>query len=423
MTHQTTQCRAAQVDVETLVKRAEAKLATSTYSRRSRRRYHTVWNYLAQYAKKHQNDGIYSDKLAAEFFIAYQPKQHEILNSNNSWRQHLSHCLRVLRHFERTGHIIRPRSDTRSIELSQGMRTILSRFERHCSDELYLSHTSVRVRMHEVTMFVHSLEAERSIASLTQIQPHHLSDFIVTCGHYSRKTVSTMVSSIRCFLKFLLKEGILYKDLSESLPTVRVPARAGVPSVWDPALIKRLLNAVDRSSPRGKRDYAILMLAARLGLRVGDIRALTLGDIHWDTATLEICQAKTRTPLSLPLSEGVGEALIDYLRAGRPETPCREVFVQARPPFLPFSTNARFYEIVTYWKDLAGIHFRTPQRQGLHSLRHSLATQLLQQGTPINVISDVLGHRSVNSTLIYAKTAVEALREAALPVEEACDDQ
>jgi integrase len=277
--------------------------------------------------------------------------------------------------------------------------------------------------MHEVTMFVHFLENKQSIADLAQIQPQHLSDYITTCGHYSRKTVSTIVSSMRAFIKFLLKEGILHSDLSVSLPTVRVPARADIPSVWDPKLVTQLLDAVDRSSPRGKRDYAILLLAARLGIRVGDIRTLTLDNIHWDKATLDICQAKTRTPLSLPLTEDVGEALIDYLRAGRPETPCREVFVQARPPYLPFSSNTRFYEIVTYWKNLAGIHFRTPQRQGLHSLRHSLATQLLRQGTPINVISDVLGHSSVNSTLIYAKTDVEALREAALPVEEACDGQ
>ena len=423
MTQQNNPSNAAPVNVETLVNRAEAKLATSTYSRRSRRRYHTVWHHFVHFAKEHQSDDKYSDKLTAEFFIAYRPKPHEILNSSNSWRQHLNHCLRVLRHFEQTGHIIRPRSDTRWIDVSQGMRAILKRFKHHCSDECYLSHTSVRVRMHEVTMFVHYLEAKRSIDDLAQIQPQHLSDYIATCGHYSRKTVSTIVSSMRAFLKFLLKEGILHSDLYASLPTVRVPARADVPSVWDPKLVTQLLDAVDRSSPRGKRDYAILLLAARLGLRVGDIRALTLDDIHWDKATLDICQAKTRTPLSLPLIADVGEALIDYLRAGRPETPCREVFVQARPPYLPFSSNTRFYEIVTYWKDLAGIHFRTPQRQGLHSLRHSLATQLLQQGTPINVISEVLGHSSVNSTLIYAKTDVEALRDAALPVEEACDGQ
>ena len=114
------------------------------------------------------------------------------------------------------------------------------------------------------------------------------------------------------------------------------PGMPRIPSVWDHELVVRLLGAVDRSSAKGKRDYAILLLACRLGLRAGDIRTLKLDQLHWEDSPIEITQSKTGTPLSLPLTDEVGEALIDYLRSGRPQTAHREVFLKVNPPFDPF---------------------------------------------------------------------------------------
>jgi integrase len=213
--------------------------------------------------------------------------------------------------------------------------------------------------------------------------------------------------------------GIISKDLSLDLPKIRVPQQAHIPSVWDPELIAKLLGAVDRTSARGKRDYAILLLACRLGFRAGDIRMLKLDDINWEDSRIEIRQSKTKSPLSLPLTEEVGQALIDYLRSGRPKTTDRHVFLKLRPPFEPFpSDRNNLYNIITQWRRLAGITFPTGQRRGLHSLRHSLATQLLQQGTSFQTISDILGHATLESTRIYAKADVEALRSVALDPEE-----
>ncbi len=223
---------------------------------------------------------------------------------------------------------------------------------------------------------------------------------------------------MRGFLQFLLLRGILQRDLSHVLPKIRIPRDATIPSVWDPELLVRLLKVVDRSSPKGKRDYAILLLACRLGLRLGDIRTLTLDNLNWEAATIEITQSKTLAPLCLPLTEEVGESLIDYLKSGRPPTDQREVFLTLTPPFLPFSETDNLHRIVKHWKDLAGIHFRTKQRHGLHSLRHTLATQLLREQTPFHVIAEILGHATTASTLIYAKADVEALRTAALNTEE-----
>jgi integrase len=188
--------------------------------------------------------------------------------------------------------------------------------------------------------------------------------------------------------------------------------------VWEPELVERLLKVVERSSPRGKRDYAILLLACRLGLRLGDIRTLRLDDLKWDTAAIEITQSKTGAPLCLPMTEELGQALIDYLKSGRPQTAHRELFLRAQPPFTPFAEDGHFYYIVKYWRELAGIRFRSNQHCGLHSLRHTLATQLLREHTPMHVISEILGHATTASTMIYAKADVESLRAAALNTEE-----
>jgi len=240
----------------------------------------------------------------------------------------------------------------------------------------------------------------------------------VSCrDHLNPKTVAVIVSDVRSFLRFLTMRGILQKDLSTELPKIRVPRDATIPSVWGQELLVRLLGAVDRSSPKGKRDYAILLLACRLGLRAGDIRTLRLDDLRWEDSTIEITQAKTCTPLTQPLTNEVGEALIDYLKSGRPQTTHREVFLKVKPPFEPFTGN-NLHHIVTYWRLLSGITFRSSQKRGIHSLRHTLATRLLEKGTPLTTIAEILGHTSLESTRIYAKADVEALRGVALDPEE-----
>ena len=245
-----------------------------------------------------------------------------------------------------------------------------------------------------------------------------MSEFVSCREHLKPKTVARIVSDVRSFLRFLTMRGILQKDLSAELPEIRVARDATIPSVWDQELIVRLLGAVDRSSAKGKRDYAILLLACRLGLRAGDIRTLKLDNLRWAESTIEITQAKTSTPLTLPLTSEVGEALIDYLKSGRPQTTHRDVFLKVSPPFDPFKENNNLHHIVTYWRRLAGITFRSSQKRGLHSLRHTLATRLLEKGTPLPTIAEILGHTSLESTRIYAKADVEALRDVALDPEE-----
>jgi site-specific recombinase XerD len=403
--------------LDRLVARASNRLEKLRYSRRSLRRYRTVWRHLVVFSH-HLNSGEeYSEDLVARFSDAYRMRNGECLKPSERWRRHVVFGLKVLGDFAREGSFERPRIDKQSIQVPVPMKKPLREYEQYCRDRRYLRPATLHVRMHEIVVFADFLRS-RNITSLDQMQPADVSAFVTSRHRLKRKTVSRIVSDVRSFLQFLLLRGILQRDLSHVLPKIRVPRDATIPSVWDPELVAKLLKVVDRSSPKGKRDYAILLLAYRLGLRSADIRALRLDDLKWEAATLEITQSKTLAPLCLPLTEEVGEALIDYLKSGRPHTNHREVFLKLKPPFVPFSDNNHLYHIVTYWRQLAGVHFRTPQRHGLHSLRHTLATRLLREQTPVHVISEILGHATTASTLIYAKTDVEALRSAALDPEE-----
>jgi integrase len=260
------------------------------------------------------------------------------------------------------------------------------------------------------------------VQTLSQLSAEDICAFLSSQSHLKPITVARVISDLRSFLRFLTMRGITHRDFSAGLPKVRVQRDAQIPSVWPPELIEKLLQAVDRSSPRGKRDYAILLLACRLGLRVGDIRTLQLDDLNWSESRITITQSKTHAPLYLPLTEDVGQALIDYLKSGRPETGRREVFLKLQSPIGPFAQNNNLHQIVAYWRRLAGIFFQSPRRCGLHSLRHSLATRLLREGRPLETISSIMGHETSESTRIYAKADVEGLRSAALDPEEVAHD-
>lgn len=412
-----TQSNFLSTDLDQLIELAIEQLKSLGYSRRSLLRYSTAWRHFVEFTGQKYKSGKYSEELAAQFVETILLKDNKPVKNLTGWQAHITFSMKVLGNFVRSGHIERPKTYIKNIPVSSELKRTLKDYEHYCKDRLHLRATSMDLRLKEIIRFLEFLDA-RSIRSFKQVQPIDLSEFIVSKNYMKPKTVSRIVSDLRSFLKFLLLRGSLIKDLSECLPKIRVPQNATIPSAWDKKLILKLLGSIDRSSPKGKRDYAILILASHLGLRVGDIRQLTLDNLKWDTETIEIIQSKTETPLSLPLTKEVGEALIDYLKLGRPVSKNREIFLTLLPPFEPFSENNHLHYIVKYWRELAGIQFRTKQHQGLHSLRHTLATRLLQKETPFHIISEILGHASSKTTMIYAKADVESLRGVALDSDE-----
>jgi site-specific recombinase XerD len=408
---------ASNLPLDRLVAHALGELEKLRYSGRSLRRYRTVWEHLVRFAREMNLGDEYSEHLATRFVDAHRLQDDEHSTASEEWRRHVAFLVKVLGDFARDGRVEHARVDISRLQVPALMKKPLCDYEQYCRERRHLRASTLQGRMRTIAIFLDDLRS-RNVTTLDRLQPTDIAAFVASRRRLCSRSMSRTVSDVRCFLRFLLLRGILQRDLSQVLPTVRVPRDGAIPSVWDLGLVERLLQVVDRSSPRGKRDYAILLLASRLGLRLGDIRTLRLDELKWDTAAIEITQSKTGAPLCLPMTEEVGEALIDYLKSGRPQTAHRELFLRAQPPFTPFAGDGHFYQIVKYWRELAGIRFPGKQHAGLHSLRHTLATKLLREHTPMHVISEILGHATTAATMIYAKADVESLRGAALDTEE-----
>lgn len=396
---------------------AAHELLMRSYTIRTVNRYKRVWERLTEFAHAQDCANEYSRDLALRFEQAYGIRDGEQLKKGERWRRHLVFGIKILDDFARTGTIARFSVETTGLRIPMEMHKPLREYEQYARERRHLRRSTLADRMHCIAVFLDFLRS-RGVDSLDRLRADDISAFIQSRSVWKPKTVSREASHLGQFFQFLFMRDIVPRDFSIALPAIRLAKLATVPSVWEPELVARLLGAVDRSSPKGKRDYAILLIAARLGLRLGDIKSLRLDDLHWSSATIEIEQGKSGAPLVLPLSEEVGAALIDYLRDGRPAVTHRQVFLTLTPPFDPFCERDHLYRVVSHWRRLADIEFRTKQRQGLHSLRHTLATRLLRAETPFHVISAVLGHASPATTFIYAKADVETLRTAALNPEE-----
>jgi len=291
--------------LERLVTDALGEIERLGYSRRSRNRYRAIWEHLIEFSDRKELGDELSGGLAVRFLEEYRVGDEEIDKRGEGWRRHVVWGVKVLADFAQNGRIERAFTEVEAIQLVPAMQNTLRDYQQYCKDRLHLRPSTLHRRTTELTILLDFLHS-RKARTLDQIQALDLSEFVSARDPLQPKTVARIVSDVRSFLRFLTMRGILQKDLSVELPKIRVPRDATIPSVWDHELVVRLLEAVDRSSAKGKRDYAILLLACRLGLRAGDIRTLKLDELHWENSTIEVTQSKTGMPLSLPLTSEVG---------------------------------------------------------------------------------------------------------------------
>lgn len=217
---------------------------------------------------------------------------------------------------------------------------------------------------------------------------------------------------LRSFLRFLVLRGVITRDLSGAVPRVRIYQQSGVPVVLLPDEVERALATADQSTPRGRRDYAILLLLARLGLRASEVMALELDDLHWRAAEI-VVRGKGPRRDHVPLLADVGDALAHYLRTDRGASPSRRVFLRLIPPRVGLSRPCAIDHIVRLALQRAGIG--PHRRRVAHLFRHSLATRMIRHGASLAEIAEVLRHRSQTTTALYAKVSFDALRPVARP--------
>jgi integrase/recombinase XerD len=282
----------------------------------------------------------------------------------------------------------------------------------------------------EATVVTKQQAAERFLAyleevgreTLEEVQARDLAGFWARRQQrgYAPKTTGSLRSALADFLRHLHQVRRIREDLAGRLPPQRYPRRSqSAPYPWTAEEVRLVLGQIDRQSAIGKRDYALVLLTARLGVRVGDLRRLELGWFDWRGKTLAFTQHKTGVPLTLPLPGDVGWAVIDYVRHGRPEAACRQVFVKHRYPFTAFGSSSSAGCRLRYYARRAGIEFTAGRWHGLHSLRGALAVAMLQADTPPPVVTAVLGHAAGTTTAAhYLRLDTEHLRRCALDVED-----
>jgi integrase/recombinase XerD len=274
--------------------------------------------------------------------------------------------------------------------------------------------------------FLAHMDYEKRPTRLAALTGRDLETFLCTVGpRQTRASLQHVVSHLRAFLRFLASAGEIPTGLDTQIDTPRVYRGEQLPRALPWETVRALLQAIDRTTPMGRRDYAIFLLIATYGLRACEIVALTLDDVEWRARRLRIPQRKTHGSLWLPLTDEVGTALLDYLHQGRsalavrrqrvpfqadhPRT-YRQLFLRHRTPMGVLKPTA-ISEAFQAWSKRSGLDIPF---QGPHCLRHSYAVYLLRAGLSLKMIGDLLGHRTLESTAVYIRLAVEDLRGVAL---------
>lgn len=265
--------------------------------------------------------------------------------------------------------------------------------------------------------------SQRRILSIDQITMDICNSYLKTLAGYSFKTVEQNVCGIRHFLRFLHSVGKISVNYAEKIHMPPISKSARIPSTWKTEELQAMLAAIDRNSPTGKRDYAMIVLACVLGLRISDIKNLRFKNFNWEEKKLSIIQHKTHKPLSLPVPDAVGWAVIDYIKNGRPHYYESDIiFLKHMPPFEPIGDENHMQQQITRYMRKAGIDQRGKKHSGFHSLRHSAGSMLLEMETPLPVITDILGHSDSNITAVYLKTDLKKLAECVLSPEDFCHE-
>jgi site-specific recombinase XerD len=229
---------------------------------------------------------------------------------------------------------------------------------------------------------------------------------------WSPGTAKAMCWSLRAFLRYLHHQGLNPRALADCVPSMRRWKFASLPTFLPAAQVQRALDGCDRATPLGRRDYAILMMLAKLGLRADEVATLTLDDIDWRASEL-LVRAKGRQRARMPIPPDVGAAIVGYLRNGRLKSACRRLFIRALAPYVGFASGCAITMIAKAALDRVGI--KGCAHRGAHIFRHSLATELLRSGATLTEIGQLLRHGSHDTTRIYAKVDIEALRTLSLP--------
>jgi integrase len=409
-------------DLEVTVDNTLDYLRRRNYPSETLARYRKHFKDLIRYAKAHHQPRL-TESLLDKFKKCrtkdYMRYSREVKANRCHRREWLNTAMRVLWEFHRTG-THRLTSAKSRIPLAPYFERELSNLDLYCHEELGWSQDSRYGYSNVWRRFLEFVGQWRKLRNWNSLRLGDFSRYIQSGAKLARRTQVIRIAYLRALTKIVFVLGRLRHPLHELLPQASKVGRNPPPQLWSRSDYEKTLADINRSTGLGLRDYAILLIAGRLGLRSGDIKFLRIDSLLWDERIIELTQRKNGKMIRLPLLPDVGDAIADYLRNGRPPSEAPEIFIRHSAPWGPLR---HLSEIATRHQLRAGI---TPiHHRSVHALRHTLATGLLTDGVPLPAIAASLGHRQMETTRRYLPVATELMRQAALEVEwkEADHDQ
>ena len=393
-------------------------LLDNNYNPATIRFYEREWNKIQSFLARTYGDSMFD----MERGLAYLENKYSIQTEYNDGtlsRQRVQ-LLRVVHMLEdyRLHQVLTRRyyASKNPIQLN----VYYSGLHRRYIDSLSKSELSKSTTLHYTAISREFMDflSQKGISDTVDICVENCNGYLKTLAGYSFKTVEQKICGLRHFLRYLCDSGCISVDIASEIHMPAISKKAGIPSAWSADELKKMLGVIDRNSPIGKRDYAMILLACILGLRISDIKNLRFSSFNWENRQLSLIQHKTHKPLTLPMPDAVGWAVIDYIKNGRPKYFESDiVFLKHMPPFDPISDNDHLGQRIVFHMNKAGIRRDKNRHCGFHSLRHSAGSMLLDMGTPLPVITTILGHSDMDVTGIYLKTDLEKLAECVLSLE------
>jgi len=399
-----------------LIESAKARLQELQYAPATVNNFMQHWRKLLDYAEQKETE-YFSIELGESFLkevchidVTAEDQAPDLPR----WKvRPVKRAVYLLADFQNSGSILR-KWKAASTPIPTCFLEVAEHFYALCRSR-YNGERTIQSKKFTVERFLLHLE-QREMRSIEQMREADISSFLRTMTAWSPRTVATAIGNLRQFFSFLYWEKYTNNDFSKYLPTVPHGRDGRLPNVWSQESVRKMLDSIDRANPTGKRDYAILLMVTQLGLRDSDIQNLKFENLLWQECRIRLIQTKTKRPLELPLNEEIGCAIIDYLKYGRPKQDTSDyVFVRH---CAPYGKCGNYYHIMKARLAKAGVPFDREKSHGLHTLRYTLATRLLEQNVPVQTISEILGHARVSSTKTYLQVDLDGLRKCAMDPDE-----
>lgn len=371
---------------------------------RYRRRWQRVKDFMLDNKIEHYDTDVESGYLTSALgnFDYYQlnRKERELVNVTE-----------VLSEFQKTGRILMGMRKHKPKVFIGEIGRIISDFINYRGSALKLSENTIKAYTFHLYPFCCFLN-DKAVKQIGDIKASEILSYIGQMNPNASANKHVSLNILKIFFRYLHEHQIVSIDYSKIIPKDNYTNQPKLPSTFTDEEIVALLKAVDRGNPKGKRDYAILLLATKLGLRASDICELRFENIDWENNVLTIVQYKTGKTLELPLLPEIGNAIIDYLKYGRPVSQESHCFIHVQAPYDRIHTSD-LGNLVRKYITLAGINCSN-RRHGPHALRHSFASALLKTKAPLPVISEALGHQTTASSMFYLRIDITSLRKCAL---------